>query len=257
MLPAKPDALPEGSLVPGGRIRSREFFSTDAATLARRLIGVLLVRRMPDGARRMGRIVETEAYLGIKDRASHAFGGRRTPRNESMYACPGTAYVYFTYGMHHCFNIVCGELDEPAAVLVRALEPVDWPTPSVPSGQGGGQDLVPRPPGVTTSPSRSASLAHAGTKLMSGPGKLCRELRLDRSMDGADLVSGRSGVWLELPTQPLLARRLGRSPRIGLGECGVWAGRLLRWFELENPCVSGPKAIARSGRVHSEPKKDR
>ena len=103
----------------------RRFYSTDSATLAQALIGRVLVRALEDGTRLAGVIVETEAYLGVEDRAAHAFGGRRTARNESMYGPPGTAYVYFTYGMHFCFNVVCGRRDEPVAVLIRALQPIE------------------------------------------------------------------------------------------------------------------------------------
>jgi DNA-3-methyladenine glycosylase len=98
--------------------------AVSAAVLAPRLLGCILVRRLSDGTRLSGMIVETEAYVGVKDRASHAFGGRRTERNESMYCDPGTLYVYFTYGMHFCANVVCGLRGEPAAVLIRAVEPV-------------------------------------------------------------------------------------------------------------------------------------
>ena len=106
----------------------RSFLAVDPEKLARRLLGQRLVRTLGDGTRLAGIIVETEAYLGVRDRAAHSFGGRRTPRNESMFARPGTAYVYFTYGMHHCVNVVCGRRDEPVAVLIRALEPVEGGT---------------------------------------------------------------------------------------------------------------------------------
>ncbi len=97
----------------------RVFFAIESETLARLLLGCRLVRRLDDGTRLSGVIVETEAYLGAPDLASHAVGGRRTERNEAMYAKAGTSYVYFTYGMHFCFNVVCGEEDLPLAVLVR------------------------------------------------------------------------------------------------------------------------------------------
>src|SRR5262245_46221232 len=102
----------------------REAFAGSAISLARRLLGAVLVRVLDDGEVLAGRIVETEAYLGVRDAASHAYKGRRTERNEAMYARPGTAYVYFTYGMHYCMNVVCGKEDVPAAVLLRALEPL-------------------------------------------------------------------------------------------------------------------------------------
>src|SRR5262245_61693000 len=109
----------------GGDRLSRRFFSRDSETLAHALLGKKLVRVLQNGERLAGIIVETEAYVGVIDRASHPFGGRRTPRNESMYGRAGTAYVYFTYGVHHCVNVVCGRENEPVAVLLRALEPVE------------------------------------------------------------------------------------------------------------------------------------
>ena len=108
------------------RVRwKRQDFAKPAEELAPALLGHLLVRVMPGGQRVSGRIVEAEAYLGERDLASHAAGGRRTARNEAMYGPPGLAYVYFTYGMHFCMNVVCGRRDEPVAVLIRALEPVE------------------------------------------------------------------------------------------------------------------------------------
>ena len=102
----------------------RRFYAQDPVTLARALLGQLLVRVTDGGARLAGRIVETEAYLGVPDRAAHTFGGRRTPRNESMWGPAGHAYVYFIYGLHHCMNVVADEPGEPTAVLLRALEPL-------------------------------------------------------------------------------------------------------------------------------------
>ena len=96
-------------------------FDADPVTVAKHLLGQRLVR-VHRGRRLAGTIVEVEAYLGPRDCAAHTFGGRRTPRNESMYLGGGYAYVYFTYGMHHCMNFVCGGPGDGMAVLVRALE---------------------------------------------------------------------------------------------------------------------------------------
>src|SRR5438132_14057715 len=95
----------------------------DVLTIAKELLGKLLVTQF-NGQVTSGRIVETEAYNGVIDRASHAFGGRRTKRTEVMYGNGGTAYVYFTYGMHHLFNVVTNKADVPHAVLIRAVEPI-------------------------------------------------------------------------------------------------------------------------------------
>lgn len=199
--------------------RGREHFADDAAAVARRLIGDVLVRRLPDGTRLAGRIVEVEAYLGTQDRASHAAGGRRTARNEAMYGPPGHAYVYFTYGMHHCFNVVCGALGEPAAVLVRALEPLR------------GQEAMRE--------RRGGLRAGAGTRaggerrlpdesLCSGPGKLCQALGIDLALNGAALEAA-SGVWVEAG-EPVAEADVVRAPRVGIASAGAWAAEPLRWY---------------------------
>lgn len=198
---------------------TRRFFRQDAVRVARGLIGATLVRVLPDGERLAGIIVETEAYLGVRDRASHAFEGRRTRRNESMYARGGTAYVYFTYGMHYCLNVVCGGEGEPAAVLLRALEPSE------------GQDRM-------REHRASGTRRPAGHEaLCRGPGNLARALAVDRSLDGVDLCTSQT-LFVEIGS-PVPASRLRRTPRVGVGYAGAWAGRRLRWFMRDSRCVSG------------------
>ena len=149
-----------------------------------------------DGRRVSGIIVETEAYRGPEDRASHAYRGRRTRRTETMYARGGTAYVYFVYGMYHQFNVVTNVADVPHAVLVRALEPVE------------GVELMRRRRGGVTP-----------AELTSGPGKLCIALGIDRRLDAADLLGDR--IWLEPGRRSLRARSrparasASTTPRIG------------------------------------------
>ena len=194
---------------------TREEFSADPVTLAQRLIGAALVRTLAGGERLSGMIVETEAYLGIKDKAAHSFGGRRTSRTEPMFAGPGTAYVYFTYGMHHCMNVVCGAVDEPVAVLVRALEPIEGVDRIRVNRERGGR--------------RRAPLKE--TDLCSGPAKLCQGLAIDREFSGVDLVGGK-GLWIEHREQD--PNREGPSglvntPRIGVGYAQEWATKPLRW----------------------------
>ena len=194
---------------------SRKSLAIPADRLAPALLGAVLHRRLPDGTRLAGRIVETEAYLGPKDRCSHAFGGRRTPRNESMYARPGTAYVYFTYGMHFCMNVVCGAVDEPVAVLLRALEPLT---------------------GLEAMRARRAGRGRTvpDTGLCSGPGKLCQALAVDRSLDGVDLVESPD-LWLEPGDPPA---RVVRAARVGVGEGHRWAVARLRWYDRDSRHVS-------------------
>jgi DNA-3-methyladenine glycosylase len=210
---------------------SRSLYTrADAAAVARRLLGSLLVSRARDGRRVSGIIVETEAYQGPEDRASHAYRGRRTARTETMYARGGTAYVYFVYGMYYQFNVVTGAADLPHAVLVRALEPVE------------GVDLMRRRRGGA-----------APLELTSGPGKLCIALGIDRRLDGADLLGDR--VWLE-PGRRVRLGAIAAGPRVGIDYAEDWATRPWRFWVRGNPFVSRaprplvrPAGAARSGRA--------
>src|SRR5262245_23623166 len=201
---------------------ARAFYSTDSESLARKLLGCSLVRVLDDGTRLSGVIVETEAYCGAPDLASHAVGGRRTARNEAMYGPPGTAYVYFTYGMHFCFNVVCGREGVPLAVLVRALEPVE--------GLETMRRLRTRAPGRDMKTTTDSDLC-------SGPGKLCRALAIDRHFSGIDLRA-HPQLFLERSGRRLHEEQMSNTPRIGIGSAGDWANRPLRWFMKGNPHVS-------------------
>ncbi|MGH7420629.1 MAG: DNA-3-methyladenine glycosylase, partial [Candidatus Rokuibacteriota bacterium] len=183
----------------------RAFYTRpDVVAVARGLLGSLLVVPARDGRRVAGIIVETEAYRGPEDRASHAYRGRRTPRTETMYGPGGTAYVYFVYGMYHQFNVVTGVEHVPHAVLVRALEPVE------------GLDLMRR---------RRASAPPLN--LTSGPGKLCIALGIDRRLDRADLLGDR--IWLEEGRRARPAA-IGSGPRVGIDYAGEWVARPWRFW---------------------------
>lgn len=213
--------MPTPSVTPAGAKRwRRSDFRAGSAELAPRLIGCTLVRILDDGTRLAGIIVETEAYLGVEDAAAHSFGGRRTARNEAMYARPGTAYVYFTYGMHHCVNVVCGEVDEPVAVLIRALEPV-----------AGAERMAEHRSAKRSSPSDLRA-----NDLCSGPGKLCQALAIDRDLNGEDLVA--SARLLIERRSPRHRVELATGPRIGVAYAGEWAHKPLRWWARENEHVS-------------------
>jgi DNA-3-methyladenine glycosylase len=173
---------------PAGPVLGQEFFNRDTVTVARDLLGKVLVREV-DGERRWGRLVEVEAYLGPDDLAAHSSGGRRSARNEVMYGPPGHAYVYFTYGMHHCLNFVTRPEGTPQAVLVRALEP----------GPGVGR--------------------------CGGPGLVCRAFAIDRSLNGIALVPPA----LYVIDDGAPKRRLFATPRVGIGEQGEWTDRALRF----------------------------
>lgn len=153
-----------------GRRLARSFFRQDTRTIARALIGMLLVHDSSTG-RTVGRVVETEAYLGASDPAAHSYGGR-TPRNASMFGPPGRAYVYFIYGVHHCFNVVTGPIGVGEAVLVRALEPIE------------GIEIM-----------RVRRGACSDRELCRGPGKLVAAMGLGKRHDGVDLVRGDVGLF--------------------------------------------------------------
>jgi DNA-3-methyladenine glycosylase len=197
---------------PRGPKLPRAFYThPDVVTVARRLLGQLLVVPARSGPV-SGIIVETEAYRGPEDRASHAYGGRRTLRTETMYGRGGTAYVYFVYGMYHQFNVVTGVADVPHAVLVRALEPVEG-LALMRRRRGGG-------------PLRS---------LTSGPGKLCIALGIDRRYDRADLLGDR--IWIEA-RPPVPARAIAAGPRVGIDYAEAWVDRPWRFWLRGNPFVS-------------------
>lgn len=198
----------------------RSFYTRqNVLTVARDLLGKLLVVPTSNGKRVSGFIVETEAYRGPEDRASHTFGGRRTKRTEAMYGLGGTSYVYFVYGMYNQFNVVTNTLDVPHAVLIRALEPVE------------GLDLM-----------RKRRGDHPDRNLTSGPGKLCIALGIDRSLNKADLLGDR--IWLEegmkVPRSQIVS-----GPRIGIDYAKEWIEKPWRFWIRGNSFVS---RSPRSGR---------
>jgi DNA-3-methyladenine glycosylase len=194
--------------MPQSRKITRSFYARDTLTVARELIGMLLVHA-DDGTRRAGRIVETEAYQGPEDLAAHSSRGR-TPRTEVMFGPPGHAYVYFIYGFWNCLNVVTQAQGVPHAVLLRALEPV------------------------------------AGTEKRTwGPGLLCRAMHIDRSLNGADLCG--DVLWLERPiaaNRP--PPRIARAVRIGVDYAGKWARRPWRFYDKDSPYVSTVSARVRA-----------
>jgi DNA-3-methyladenine glycosylase len=191
----------------------RSFYARPALDVAPDLLNKVLV-----AGQCAGRIVEVEAYMGSIDPASHAYRGR-TARNATMFGPPGHLYVYFTYGMHFCANVVSGVTrsvprDDGQAVLLRALAPL-----------AGLAEMRERRPA-----------ARRDRDLTNGPGKLCQALGLDRSHDGDDLVA-RGAVWIgddgvAPPDHPATSTRIG----ISVAREQPW-----RWFVPGDPHVSGPR----------------
>lgn len=149
---------------------SRDFYAQDTLEAARLLLGKYLVRRL-DGETLAGRIVETEAYIGRCDKACHAYNYRRTRRTETLFAPPGTAYIYLIYGMYHCLNFVTEPEGESAAVLLRAIQPVAG-TEAMARLRYGDKPMTP----------------HRRKNFLNGPGKVCRALALTRAENGLDLT---------------------------------------------------------------------
>lgn len=201
-----------------GRL-SPSFFARDTLEVARDLLGQRLVR-IVNGRRLSGRIVEVEAYVGEEDLACHASRGR-TRRTEVMYGPPGHAYVYFIYGMYHCLNVVTEREGFPAAVLIRALEPVE------------GVDVM---------------RAHRGCRddreLTSGPGKLCVALQIDRRLNGIALYD-HGELFLD-EDEPVASDRTATSTRVGIKVPGWAAEAPWRVYVADSPFVSGARRPTRT-----------
>lgn len=207
-----------------GRKLPRKFYlREDTVSVARDLLGKLIVVPDEKGRRVSGMIVETEAYLGTIDRAAHSYGGRRTPRNEVTYGRGGHAYVFFIYGMYYQLNVVCGRVDSPHVVLIRAVEPVE------------GVEIMRERRGFPSEPGATASTSKAHKNLTSGPGKLCIALAIDRSLNGEDLLGDK--IWLE-EYRSLSADEIDVGKRIGIDYAGEDAEKPWRFWLRWNAYVS-------------------
>ncbi len=197
--PSTAAAPPPARLLPK-RLRRlpRRFYDRDTQTVARELLGKLLVHRV-EGERRVGRIVEVEAYLGPGDLAAHTSRGR-TARTRAMFGPPGHIYVYLIYGMHHCMNVVTEPEGVGTAVLLRALEPVENLTLSA-----------------------------------SGPGRLCRAMGIDLTCYGHDLLSEDLFIAAPPASAPF---SIVACPRVGVDYAGEWAAKPLRFYIEGNRFVS-------------------
>ncbi|MFL5548363.1 MAG: DNA-3-methyladenine glycosylase [Gemmatimonadales bacterium] len=184
------------------------FFVRPTEQVAAELLGMMVVSTV-GGELTEGRIVETEAYLGYDDPASHGYRHRRNARNQALFGPPGLWYVYLSYGMHWCANLVCQRRGLASAVLLRALEPIE-----------GLEVMRRRRGGVET------------RELCSGPGKLCQALGIDRSLDGSRMA--RSSVIVRPPTEREKLQ-VAVTPRIGITKAADWP---LRFHVAGSPWIS-------------------
>jgi DNA-3-methyladenine glycosylase len=197
-------------------ILSRGFYDRPTLTVARKLIGARLVRIL-DGERLVGFITETEAYISEKDLACHAKAGR-TPRTAVMYGEPGHAYVYFTYGNHWMLNVVTEREGSPAAVLIRAIQPIEGV--EVMSARRGGRDTF-------------------------GPGKLCQAMEITKTENGVDLTEATGGLWIE--AGPKVPNSLvTKGPRVGLNNTPEpWLSKPWRFLVKGHVIASAAKQSPR------------
>lgn len=200
---------------------TKEFYSRDTITVSKELLGKNLVRVI-NGKKVKGKIVETEAYLGLIDKASHAYGGKITKRVKPLYGQPGIAYVFSIYGMYQCFNIITKEVGEPEGVLIRALEPVE------------GLDIIAN--------NRYSKEYEGLTKkekknLTNGPSKLCIAMDIDKNRHNfMDLLNSEElyiEEYLEIPMEDVEER-----PRVGIDYAEEAAAFLWRFYIKENEFIS-------------------
>ena len=194
----------------------KSFYRKATADVARALLGCRLTHRFPDGTTRSVILVETEAYLGVKDRAAHTWGRRRTPRVAPMWGEGGHAYVYFVYGMHFCLNVVTQRAGVPEAVLLRAGIPEE-------------EEEI------------SLKVNRARGGVASGPAKLCAYLGVTTALSGASL----SGPELVLSRGPRATFLVASGPRVGVDYAGAAAAWPLRFAVAGCPAVTRPKALRR------------
>lgn len=190
------------------------YLRKDVVKIAKELLGKIVVTNL-DGKITSGRIVETEAYIGITDKASHSFGGRRTARNEHMYSPPGKAYVYICYGMHQMFNITTNKKEIPDAVLIRAVEPLN------------GIDIM----------LKRTNKKILDKTLTRGPGNVGKALGIFKHHSGLFLLDEK--IYLLDDNYKIENENIGVSKRIGVESAGADATLPYRFYVKRNKYVSG------------------
>jgi DNA-3-methyladenine glycosylase len=200
------------------KLNPEYYLNDDVVALAKDLLGKVLYTQINDEVT-AGIIVETEAYFGVKDKASHAYGGRRTNRTEIMYAKGGIAYVYLCYGMHNLFNVVSSIEGEPHAVLIRGIEPLV------------GVDII----------EERRNMPHTKGAISAGPGSAAKALGIDRNFNTKDLNGNE--IWIEDHSIHYLDYEISASPRVGIAYAQEHALLPWRFFVKGNKYVSKPNKV--------------
>jgi DNA-3-methyladenine glycosylase len=190
-----------------------DFYQNDAVTAAKDLLGKIIVRNI-NGQKIMTKIVDTEAYMGAEDKASHAYNNKKTKRTKTMFGKGGLAYIYLIYGMYHCFNVVTEVKDDPHAVLIRAVEPVE------------GLELIKKNRNI-----KSSNLED----LTNGPGKLSQALKIDKSLDGCDLVKSNKLYLLDQENNDF---KVVAAPRVNIDYAEEYKDKLWRFYIRGNKFIS-------------------
>jgi len=200
------------------KLNSDYYLNEDVISLAKDLLGKVLYTKI-EGEITAGVITETEAYFGIKDKASHAFGSRRTARTETMFAQGGIAYVYLCYGIHNLFNVVTSAKDNPNAVLVRSIEPLI------------GVEII----------EERRSMPRTKAAISAGPGSAAKALGIDRTFNAKDLSGDE--IWIEDHQIYFNPDQISISPRVGVAYAQEHALLPLRFFVKGNKYVSKPNKV--------------
>ncbi len=190
-----------------------DFYQKDAVQTAKNLLGKIIVRKY-EGKTIKVKIVDTEAYMGAQDKASHAYNNKKTKRTETMFAGGGLAYIYLIYGMYYCFNIVTAEENNPHAVLIRAVEPVK------------GFDAIKKNRKIKSNKVEA---------LTNGPGKLSQALKIDKSLDGCDLVKSNQLYLLNNEVDDFIIEKV---PRVNIDYAEEYKDKKWRFYIKGNKFIS-------------------
>ncbi|QNR86595.1 DNA-3-methyladenine glycosylase [Pedobacter riviphilus] len=200
------------------KLKEEYYLNEDVVSLAKDLLGKVLYTKI-DNEISAGIIVETEAYFGIKDKASHAYGGRRTSRTETMYGSGGIAYVYLCYGMHNLFNVVSSKENDPHAVLIRGIEPLI------------GIDII----------EQRRNMLHTKGAISAGPGSAAKALGIDRTFNAKNLTGNE--IWIEDHAIRYQNEDIVATPRVGIAYAKEHALLPWRFFVKGNKYVSKPNKV--------------